>query len=316
MKRKPLCNALFTCEPIPVEVNSPDDAELFSSCMGAPSGRGLWFGTAGSLAFHALLGIALFLWAANGARREAPCSFVMVDLVRFESAPPPGPAEMSTPGLPAGETAPAVEERRTEIPKPEKSVVSSEPVKKKVIVKREHRQTVPPAGKQPSRPAPVASSESVSASSPNSVEKEEAAPISSTPTGAESTGPSPQSASDGSTGSGGARGTGNGGVDANSGIFDIRSVDQAPIAIQKREPAYPLSARQRGIVGEVLLKFLVGTDGRVANPSVLRSRPQGIFDRSALESLNHWKFKPGVHHGKAVSTWVVLPIVFQLSSGG
>jgi protein TonB len=45
----------------------------------------------------------------------------------------------------------------------------------------------------------------------------------------------------------------------------------------------------------------------------VESNPQGYFEQSALEAIRHWRFKPGIYRGKAVATWVTLPIQFRLT---
>ncbi|MDR3570109.1 MAG: energy transducer TonB [Syntrophobacteraceae bacterium] len=117
-------------------------------------------------------------------------------------------------------------------------------------------------------------------------------------------------------GSGGGGGGGGGGLGhgtGGSGGFGLKQVDIAPIPIKKVEPEFPDQARQMGISGKVVLRFLVGSDGRVARASVISARPVGVFNRSALEAIGEWRFKPGRYQGKPVAVWVELPVCFRLS---
>lgn len=97
------------------------------------------------------------------------------------------------------------------------------------------------------------------------------------------------------------------------GGFDLKDVDRAPSVIRKVEPDFPPAARRMGISGSVSVKFLVMADGSVAKASIIRAEPQGVFDRSALEAVSKWCFKPGYRHGEPVPTWVILSIQFRLS---
>lgn len=90
-------------------------------------------------------------------------------------------------------------------------------------------------------------------------------------------------------------------------------VDAPPSPLRKVHPEFPLAARQRGISGKVVVKFLVKIDGSVAKASVVEAMPQGIFEQSVLEAINKWKFHPGRYRGNAVATWMVLPIQFRLT---
>ena len=97
------------------------------------------------------------------------------------------------------------------------------------------------------------------------------------------------------------------------GEFGLKQVDQAPVPIRKVTPEFPEAARKLGASGKVLLKFLVKTDGSVTKASVVEASPAGLFDQSALNAVINWRFTPGVYHGHAVATWVMLPVYFRLS---
>jgi len=81
------------------------------------------------------------------------------------------------------------------------------------------------------------------------------------------------------------------------------------------KPKYPRTARKRGYEGEVKLKVLVLENGRVGKIEVVRPSGYQILDQSALEAVKNWIFVPGKENGKEVSSWVTVPITFQLKSG-
>ena len=96
------------------------------------------------------------------------------------------------------------------------------------------------------------------------------------------------------------------------GEYDAAVVDQAPQVLKKIEPAYPDRARNLGISGKVVVRFLVEPDGRVSRTSIVEAHPAGFFEQSALDAVRHWLFKPGCLKGRVVSTWVTLPVQFRL----
>jgi periplasmic protein TonB len=98
-----------------------------------------------------------------------------------------------------------------------------------------------------------------------------------------------------------------------AGEYNADAVDQVPQALQKVEPVYPPRARKQGIFGRVVLRFLVESDGHVSRPSILEAKPEGYFEQNALEAVRRWRFKPGYYRGKAVATWVTLPVQFRLT---
>ena len=66
-------------------------------------------------------------------------------------------------------------------------------------------------------------------------------------------------------------------------------------------PQYPIKAQMQGIEGWVLVRFDVTPRGTISNAKVVRSEPPRIFDRSALQAVVKWRYKPRMEGGKAVS---------------
>ncbi|MCP4107829.1 MAG: energy transducer TonB [Desulfobacteraceae bacterium] len=95
--------------------------------------------------------------------------------------------------------------------------------------------------------------------------------------------------------------------------YGIEDVEQKPEILKKVEPRYPDRARRRNIKGNVTVKFLVSAKGHVTKPSIVKASPKGFFEKSVLQAVRRWHFKPGYHKGKPVATWVVLPIRFNLN---
>jgi protein TonB len=95
--------------------------------------------------------------------------------------------------------------------------------------------------------------------------------------------------------------------------YSLGEVDRQPRLISRVSPVYPYWARQQGITGTVVLKFLVDKGGEVKKVSVVRAEPEGVFEESAREAVKQWQFEPGYFEGDAVNTWVTVPIRFKLS---
>lgn len=91
----------------------------------------------------------------------------------------------------------------------------------------------------------------------------------------------------------------------------VQNNSKQPEAVSRKEPIYPAAMRNSGLVGEVTLQFIVNTDGKVIEPTVLRSNNPG-FEQAAIEAILKWKFKPGTVDGMPVKTRMQLPISFNL----
>jgi protein TonB len=95
-------------------------------------------------------------------------------------------------------------------------------------------------------------------------------------------------------------------------VFDISKLDQTPVPKYQARPQYPFEMRRAGIAGEVLVDFLVDTNGDVQNAYAVRSS-QREFEASAVQAVSKWKFKPGRKGGRDVITHMQVPIVFTLN---
>ncbi|MBK7588756.1 MAG: energy transducer TonB [Bacteroidetes bacterium] len=75
---------------------------------------------------------------------------------------------------------------------------------------------------------------------------------------------------------------------------------------------YPTQAREMGIQGKVICRFVVNSDGLITNLTTINSIGGGC-EQEALRVLKMMpKWKPGKHQGKAVKVQMQLPILFKL----
>ncbi len=88
--------------------------------------------------------------------------------------------------------------------------------------------------------------------------------------------------------------------------------EAVPLYDRNPPPQYPQQARKRGFQGTVILKVLVGKDGRVADLRVQESSGHDILDQIALEAVRGWAFMPGRRGDEPVEMWVRVPILFEL----
>jgi protein TonB len=113
------------------------------------------------------------------------------------------------------------------------------------------------------------------------------------------------------TGSGGGVGSGHGGPGVGPGIFHIGDGVSAPRPIYTPEPEFSEEARKAKYQGVVVLTIVVGPDGRVHNPRVLRSLGMGL-DEKAVDGVKTWKFDPSKKDGRAVAVEMNIEVAFNL----
>jgi TonB family protein len=66
------------------------------------------------------------------------------------------------------------------------------------------------------------------------------------------------------------------------------------------EPDYPAEAARSGIQGWVALEFMASKQGRVEDPRVIASAPEGYFEAAALEAVGKWTYEPEKFDGATV----------------
>ncbi len=81
------------------------------------------------------------------------------------------------------------------------------------------------------------------------------------------------------------------------------------------KPKYPMIARRNGYEGVVLLKVWVLESGKVGRIELEESSGYGVLDKAALKAVENWIFIPGKRNGMSISSWVTIPIRFELRSG-
>ena len=85
-------------------------------------------------------------------------------------------------------------------------------------------------------------------------------------------------------------------------------------ALRNPKPPYPISSRENGEQGAVMLHACINHHGTVERVDLAQSSGHPALDRSALNTVRHWQFSPAQASGKSISMCYRLPIRFLLSS--
>ena len=93
------------------------------------------------------------------------------------------------------------------------------------------------------------------------------------------------------SGSGGGHGAGHGsGIGDGTGPGIARNPKVPPRVASTAAPAYPQALRDAGIGGRVVVRGVVGIDGRVESAEVVRSSGNSTLDNNALSAFYKWRF--------------------------
>lgn len=93
------------------------------------------------------------------------------------------------------------------------------------------------------------------------------------------------------SGSGGGHGAGHGsGIGDGAGPGIARNPNVPPRVASTVAPVYPQALRDAGIGGRVVVRGVVGIDGRVESAVVVRSSGNSTLDNNALSAFYKWRF--------------------------
>ena len=83
-----------------------------------------------------------------------------------------------------------------------------------------------------------------------------------------------------------------------------------PLRTKTVPPIYPVSARESGVQGVVIVEVTVTRDGKVDSARILRSIP--VLDQAALDAVQQWEFAPTVVEARRIPILMAVGVPFSL----
>ena len=80
--------------------------------------------------------------------------------------------------------------------------------------------------------------------------------------------------------------------------------------VYRVEPKYPPLPLQSRMEGKVVLRAIIGIDGRIQSLEVLSGHP--LFIEASREAIARWRYQPTLLHGEPVEVETVITVVFTL----
>jgi protein TonB len=103
-------------------------------------------------------------------------------------------------------------------------------------------------------------------------------------------------------------------IEEEPAIDEFIAVEKEPqvdlVALQK-SIEYPEMARKAGIEGQVIVRVLVGKDGK-PKKAVVQYTDSKMLDKAAVKAVMKQVFTPAIQNGRAITCWVSIPIKFKL----
>ena len=78
-------------------------------------------------------------------------------------------------------------------------------------------------------------------------------------------------------------------------------------------PSYPAISRRLGEQGKVVIRVLIGKDGKPQQGDIHQSSGYARLDQAALRAVMGWHYVPGQRDGMAQDMWFNVPINFALN---
>jgi len=92
--------------------------------------------------------------------------------------------------------------------------------------------------------------------------------------------------------------------------ISLHGYDEAPVPIARVAADYPDSAEEQGIEGEVLVRVIVDTNGRVTEASAETGNADPILIDAAIIAAQKWRFEPATRYGEPVEASITIPFRF------
>ena len=100
-------------------------------------------------------------------------------------------------------------------------------------------------------------------------------------------------------------------ADDDSKAYKMNEIDEYPRVLRQILPKFPYEALEAGVLkGKVMIRLVIGKDGLVNEPTVLKAEPEGFFEEAALDSVADNVYQPAYKGGKPVNCVVIQPINF------
>ena len=92
--------------------------------------------------------------------------------------------------------------------------------------------------------------------------------------------------------------------------IDLPSSDAA--YLNNPKPPYPALSRRLGEQGKVVIRVLIGADGKAQQAQVHSSSGFDRLDQAGLQTVMKWQFEPGKRGGIPEAMWFNVPLIFKM----
>jgi len=84
------------------------------------------------------------------------------------------------------------------------------------------------------------------------------------------------------------------------------------LPISQDYPIYPEEGKKKQLEDQVIVRYVIGKNGRVIDVQIIDHAHDPMFDQAAVEAIRQWRFRPMIKDGKPVEVVHELAVNFQL----
>jgi protein TonB len=84
------------------------------------------------------------------------------------------------------------------------------------------------------------------------------------------------------------------------------------VPINQQYPSYPEQARKKHLEDSVLVRYVIGTNGRIKDVTILDHAREPVFDVATVDAIKNWTFRPYKKDGKVIEVVHELTVFYQL----
>lgn len=95
-------------------------------------------------------------------------------------------------------------------------------------------------------------------------------------------------------------------------VFRASGIDKRYVAAL--QPPYPPGKIRSGEEGVVVVRVLVGPDGRVKDVQKVEAADEVFFRATAEQAMKRWRFTPATSDGTPVESWRTMTVRFKLDT--
>jgi|YNPBryulayer2012_1023412.scaffolds.fasta_scaffold04509_5 protein TonB len=94
---------------------------------------------------------------------------------------------------------------------------------------------------------------------------------------------------------------------------DFVAVEKDPEFVNRVQAVYPEMARKAGIEGKVIVKVLIGKNGKPEKAQIIKNPGTDIFDEAVINAVMNSTYTPAIQNGRPVKVWMMVPFSFKLN---